>query len=170
MIWGIWGERAGAPSTVNRRRISTHGYCGKQCADIIANSVTLCEISSCGYFCGNFAGIGDISDILTVWYFDRSPVNCPGVSWCGLGPPLFFFFFFCLCLYYFYYFYCFCTTTSCSPIVSYCPCLSHSTEMSHLLSLTLYVHCTVFQLTSDVVTPSVTSEVCYLFLLVIRHT
>ena len=91
MIWGIWGERAGAPSTVNRRRISTHGYCGKQCADIIANSVTLCKISSCGYFCGNFAGIGDISDILTVWYFDQSPVNCPGVSWCGLGPPPFFF-------------------------------------------------------------------------------
>ena len=90
MIWGIWGEWAGAPSTVNRRRISTHRYCGKQCADIIANSVTLCEISSCGYFCGNFAGIGDISDILTVWYFDRSPVNCPGVSWCGLGPPPFF--------------------------------------------------------------------------------
>ena len=60
-------------------------------------------------------------------------------------------------------FYCFCTITLHSPIVSYCLHLSHSTEMSHLLLLTLYVCHTVFQLTSDVVTPSVTSEVCYLF-------
>ena len=75
MIWVIWGERAGAPSTVNRCRISACGYCGKQHADITTNSVTLCDISTCGYFCGYFAWIGNISDILMVWYFGQSPVE-----------------------------------------------------------------------------------------------
>ena len=70
---------------------------------------------------------------------------------------------FCSYIYYFYSSYCLCTITSHSPIVFYCPCLSHSTEMSHLLLLTLYVHHVVFWLTSDIVTPSATSEVCYLF-------
>ena len=59
---------------VNKRRISACGYCGKRCTDITANSVTLCEISACGYFCGYFAWIGDISDILAVWYFGQSAV------------------------------------------------------------------------------------------------
>ena len=46
---------------MNKRRISAHGYCGKRRADITANSVTLCEISAWGYFCGYFAWIGDIT-------------------------------------------------------------------------------------------------------------
>ena len=65
---------------------------------------------------------------------------------------------------YYYYFCSFClwTISSCSPVVLYCLQLSHSTEMFHLLLLTLHVCHTVFQLTSDIVTPSVTSEACYL--------
>ena len=79
MTWGIWGERAGAPqlSAVNKRRISAHGYCGKWRADITTNSVTLCKISTCGYFCRYFAWIGDISNILAVRYFGWSPVSGP---------------------------------------------------------------------------------------------
>ena len=106
------------------------------------------------------------------WYVRREGETCahcvgkaiipehPGVGF----EPLF-------CLYYYYFssFYCLWTITSHSPIVFYCLQLSHSTEMFHLLLLTLHVHHTVFWLTSDVVTPSATSEVCYLFLLVIKH-
>ena len=39
---------------VNKCRISARRYCGKWHADITADSVTLCEISTCGYFCGYF--------------------------------------------------------------------------------------------------------------------
>ena len=67
---------------------------------------------------------------------------------------------FCSYIYYFYSSYCLCTITSHSPIVFYCPCLSHSTEMSYLLFLTLYVCHTVLWLISDVVTPWTPLFVC----------
>ena len=79
---------------------------------------------------------------------------------------------FCSYIYYFYSSYCLCTITSHSPIVFYCPCLSHSTEMSHLLFLTLCVHHTVLWLTSDVVTPGplfLFVHLLYLFLLLFMH-
>ena len=103
MTWGIWGKWAGALSAVNKCRIFTHGCCGKWHADITANSVTLCKISTCGDFCRYFTWIGNISNILVVWYFGQSPVK--GVHLSSQNLLIFWQFWhrsyqwFCICVY-----------------------------------------------------------------------